>query len=387
MDGQAFLGERQTRSFPGSLLFLMLLYVDQFVIEEVRAKRETPVLKGWTTNMLSSREKLEIFKGRLGVFYKNQKLVGPSGSKQPKLEQSDPIHTKNEEIEQDPKKKCLMELATASTNLVLAYMDFSEKHETAVKYFPNNEKIQKLKEDAMTVCDEQKMSSKALTEDISLSFSQDEQYWQDPAVIEAWDRFSKISGNDKHAESTIYARVDQLIESEPIDITKIAAECVDIASGIPDVEDPSVIIQPKVAEHVFKKLGESSTRYSLRSSVAKGCGTPSFSLGISSQDDSQEKSPSIAPTDEPVVAPVSAQVGASKSVDDADAVNAQEDPIAFKRKGDAENESCIPKKRKVQPSLQIRSPFKSRIINIYTPLTAVQKGVMDSFFHEKKNRL
>ncbi|XP_021753148.1 uncharacterized protein LOC110718592 [Chenopodium quinoa] len=262
-----------------------------------------------------------------------------------------------------------MELATASTNLVLAYMDFSEKHETAVKYFPNNEKIQKLKEDAMTVCDEQK-------------FSQDEQYWQDPAVIEAWDRFSKISGNDKNAESTIYARV----ESEPIDITKIAAECVDIASGIPDVEDPSVIIQPKVAEHVFKKLGESSTRYSLRSSVAKGCGTPSFNLGISSQDDSQEKSPSIAPTDEPVVAPVSAQVGAFKSVDDADAVNAQEDPIALKRKGDAENESCIPKKRKVQPSLQIRSPFKSRIINIYTPLTAVQKGVMDSFFHEKKNR-
>ncbi|XP_021715973.1 uncharacterized protein LOC110683874 [Chenopodium quinoa] len=174
----------------------MLLYVDQFVIEEVKAKRETPVLKGWTTNMLSSCEKLEIFKGRLGVFYKNQKLVGPSGSKQPKLEQSDPIHTKNEEIEQDPKKKCLMELATASTNLVLAYMDFSEKHETVVKYFPNNEKIQKLKEDAMTVCDEQKMSSKALTEDIPLSFSQDEQYWQDPAVIEAWDRFSKISGND-----------------------------------------------------------------------------------------------------------------------------------------------------------------------------------------------
>ncbi|XP_021730513.1 uncharacterized protein LOC110697454 [Chenopodium quinoa] len=202
-----------------------------------------------------------------------------------------------------------MELATESTNLVLA-MTVCEKHETVVKYFPNNEKIQKLKEDAMTVCDEQKMSSKALTEDIPLSFSQDKQYWQDPAVIEAWDRFSKISGNDKHAESTIYARVDHLIESEPIDVTKIAAECVHIASGIPDVEDPSVIIQPKVAEHVFKKLGESSTRYSLRSSVAKGCGTPSFSLGISSQEnDSQEKSLGIAPTDEPVAAPVSSQVG------------------------------------------------------------------------------
>ena len=182
-----------------------------------------------------------------------------------------------------------MELATASTNLVLAYMDFSEKHEFAVKYFPNNEKIQKLKEDAMTVCDEQKISSKALTEDIPLSFSQDEQYWQDPVVIEAWDRFSKISGNDKDVESTINARVDHLIESEPIDVTKIAAECVHVASGIHDIEAPSVIIQP--TEHEFKKLGESSTRYSLRSSVTKGCGTPSFSLGISSQEiDSQEKS-------------------------------------------------------------------------------------------------
>ncbi|XP_021745513.1 uncharacterized protein LOC110711445 isoform X1 [Chenopodium quinoa] len=30
----------------------------------------------------------------------------------------------------------------------------SQKHETAVKYFPNNEKIQKLKEDEMTICDE-----------------------------------------------------------------------------------------------------------------------------------------------------------------------------------------------------------------------------------------
>ena len=54
-----------------------------------------------------------------------------------------------------------MELATTSTNLVLAYMDFNEKHETAIKFFPNNEKIQKLKKDAMTVCDEQKISAKA----------------------------------------------------------------------------------------------------------------------------------------------------------------------------------------------------------------------------------
>ena len=136
----------------------------------------------------------------------------------------------------------------------MAYIDFSEKHETAVKYFPNNEKIQKLKEDAMIVCDEQKISSKAFTEDILLSFIQDEQYWHDPVVIEAWDRFSKISSNDNHAESTTNARVHLLIESKPIDVTKVAAECVHIESGITDVEAPSVIIQPKVAEHVFKNI-------------------------------------------------------------------------------------------------------------------------------------
>ncbi|XP_021742778.1 uncharacterized protein LOC110708862 [Chenopodium quinoa] len=97
--------ELPTRYFPGSLLFLMLLYVDHFVIEEVRAKRETLVLKGWTTNMLSSREKLEIFKGRLGIFDKNLKVVGPSGSKQPKMETSVPtVPQTNEDVEVDPKK-------------------------------------------------------------------------------------------------------------------------------------------------------------------------------------------------------------------------------------------------------------------------------------------
>uniref|UniRef100_A0A803NDD1 Uncharacterized protein n=1 Tax=Chenopodium quinoa TaxID=63459 RepID=A0A803NDD1_CHEQI len=48
------------------ILDSLLLYVDQFVLEEVRAAREIPILKGWTTVMLSICEKLEIFKGRLG---------------------------------------------------------------------------------------------------------------------------------------------------------------------------------------------------------------------------------------------------------------------------------------------------------------------------------
>ncbi|XP_021751272.1 uncharacterized protein LOC110716928 [Chenopodium quinoa] len=55
--------------------------------------------------MLSSREKLEIFKGRLGIFDKNLKVVGPSGSKQPKMETSVPtVPQTNEDVEVDPKK-------------------------------------------------------------------------------------------------------------------------------------------------------------------------------------------------------------------------------------------------------------------------------------------
>lgn len=44
---------------------ITLFYVDRFEIEDIRAEREVPVLKGWTTNMLATREKLEMAKGRL----------------------------------------------------------------------------------------------------------------------------------------------------------------------------------------------------------------------------------------------------------------------------------------------------------------------------------
>ncbi|XP_021727235.1 uncharacterized protein LOC110694372 [Chenopodium quinoa] len=47
----------------------------------------------------------KFLRGGLDFFDKNLKLVGPCGSKQPKMEQSDQIGTKNEETEQDPKKK------------------------------------------------------------------------------------------------------------------------------------------------------------------------------------------------------------------------------------------------------------------------------------------
>ena len=284
-----------------------------------------------------------------------------------------------------------MELATASTNLVLAYMHFSQKHETAIKYFPNNEKIQKLKEDAMGICDEHKMSSKTLTEDNTLSFSQDEEYWQDPAVIEAWDRFSEISSNKKHAESSINAMVVHPNESEPIDVTKIASESVQIASCIPDVG-----CSDRAAKNVFKKLGDSSFKSASGRSLAKGSGTPTFSLGVFSQE--TDSPPSNAPT-EPVVASVSAQVGASvadasQAVGDALIANpqdlisdAQEALIVHKRKGDTEKKSSIPKKRKPQPSVLLRSPFKSRIMIIYNPLSPVQMSVLRAMFADDKNRL
>lgn len=188
--------EHPTRYFPGSLLFLMLLYVDRFIIEEVRAQREIPILKGWTTNMLSTREKLEFFKGRIGSFGNNQPVAVSSGSKKPKMENSVPVDTENDKgsepnskkenyvlvdtenhkvAKPDPKKKCLMELASASINLVLAYIDFGKKHEAAIKHFPNNEKNRKLK-DAMMICDEQKLHSKVINKGQGLSFSQDEEY-------------------------------------------------------------------------------------------------------------------------------------------------------------------------------------------------------------------
>uniref|UniRef100_A0A803MRY6 Arabidopsis retrotransposon Orf1 C-terminal domain-containing protein n=1 Tax=Chenopodium quinoa TaxID=63459 RepID=A0A803MRY6_CHEQI len=77
--------ELPTRYFLGSLLFLMLLNVDRFLTKEVRAKREIPILKGWTTNMLSTHEKLEFFKGRIGSFGNSQPVAGYSSSKKPKM--------------------------------------------------------------------------------------------------------------------------------------------------------------------------------------------------------------------------------------------------------------------------------------------------------------
>ncbi|XP_057548741.1 uncharacterized protein LOC130827129 isoform X2 [Amaranthus tricolor] len=284
--------------------------------------------------MLSNREKLEIFKGRLGLFDKNLKLVGPSCSKLPQKEQSDPIGTKNKEIEQNPNKICLMELATTSTNLILAYMDFNENHEQAVKYFPHNEKIWKLREDAMCICDEQRLSSQAMPENHSLSFSQDDEYWQDPAVIEAWDRFSKISANEKNVKSSVFARADCPTVTKAIDVTKIAAESVQIANSLSENEGPAMVVDSEKTE------GGSSIRSRLRSSVKKGFGTPTFSLGFDSQNsDDLENSPT---TVRPSVAadadvPLSGDVGPS-------AAGAADVPVL--------------KKHKVQSSMLLRSPFK-----------------------------
>uniref|UniRef100_A0A803NEU2 Uncharacterized protein n=1 Tax=Chenopodium quinoa TaxID=63459 RepID=A0A803NEU2_CHEQI len=69
----------------GSMEFLKLLYVDQFVLEEVRAAREIPILKGWTKAMLSTREKLELFKGRLGNIRAKKLDAGSSSMTEPKM--------------------------------------------------------------------------------------------------------------------------------------------------------------------------------------------------------------------------------------------------------------------------------------------------------------
>ncbi|XP_021761727.1 uncharacterized protein LOC110726553 [Chenopodium quinoa] len=226
-----------------------------------------------------------------------------------------------------------MDLAASSTKLVLAYMDFHEKHELAVKHFPHNEKIRKLKEDAMGICDEQRLSSQAMPENHSFSLSQDDEYWQDLAVIEAWDRFSKISANEKN-----------------------------IANSLSENEGPAIVVETE------KVVGGSSIRSGLRSSVKKGFGTPTFSLGF----DDPENSPTIV---QPLVA-ADADVPVRPSVvADADvpcAVGGADVPVL--------------KKRKVQPSMLLRSPFKARIINIYTTLSEVQKTVLEALFDDDKNR-
>ncbi|XP_021763061.1 uncharacterized protein LOC110727799 [Chenopodium quinoa] len=256
-----------------------------------------------------------------------------------------------------------MDLAASSTKLVLAYMDFHEKHELAVNHFPHNEKIRKLKEDAMGICDEQRLSSQAMPENHSFSFSQDDEYWQDPAVIEAWDRFSKISANEKNVESSVFARADCPTVTGAIDVTKIAAESVQIANSLSENEGLAIVVETE------KVVGGSSIRSGLRSSVKKGFGTPTFSLGF----DDPENSPTIV---QPLVA-VDADVPVRPSVAaDADvpcAVGGADVPVL--------------KKRKVQPSMLLRSPFKARIINIYTTLSEVQKTVLEALFIDDKNRL
>lgn len=48
-----------------NLFHIIVLYVDRVVLQDVRAKRELTIAKGWTTRMLVTREELEIEKGRL----------------------------------------------------------------------------------------------------------------------------------------------------------------------------------------------------------------------------------------------------------------------------------------------------------------------------------
>lgn len=96
----------------------------------------------------------------------------------------------------------------------------------------------------MLNCDEHKLNSESSHQENTLSFSQDEEYWQDPAVIEAWDIFSKVSCNEKNVESSSYAKVH---------ISKIATESVQLASDIPDIEPPSIVPNRRVTRSLIAK--------------------------------------------------------------------------------------------------------------------------------------
>ncbi|KAL2945283.1 hypothetical protein RDABS01_006041 [Bienertia sinuspersici] len=446
VDSKKYWDKLPSRYFPGSLLFLMLLYVDRFVIEDVRVEREFPILKGWTTNMLTTRERIEIFKGRLGLFGsvgdKNEPKSGvscSSGKKsvsEPKMEKFVSSHLgEDEDIEEeDPKKKCLMELATASTNLVLAYMDFGKKHEAAIKLFPNNEKIRKLKQDAMLICDEQKLHSEVSNEGETLSFSQDEEYWQDPAVIEAWDRFSKVSCVDKNPNPNIDASVlptkSTFVQnvykrssvgkgcessrnvSAPVAAKSVEAIVAEINKGVVDENINEGFMNEQQPDHGSvaatevnnetepEQVTTSSTDFSSKTEAVH----PERGTAAATEVNNETEDEQVVDPEHVVVAAtefgtktegVHLEHATSSEVHTATKTKSRNSrqnlakavQIVLKRKAETEKEGTnLKKKRKVQPSKMFRSPYKCRVVNFQTPLKKAQKVIMDSVFDEEKCR-
>ncbi|KAL2939115.1 hypothetical protein RDABS01_022564 [Bienertia sinuspersici] len=335
VDSKKYWDELPSRYFPGSLLFLMLLYVDRFVIEDVRVEREIPILKGDKNEPKS------------GVSCSS----GKKSVSEPKMEKFVSSHLgEDEDIEEeeDPKKKCLMELATASTNLVLAYMDFGKKHEAAIKLFPNNEKIRKLKQDAMLICDEQKLHSEVSNEGETLSFSQDEEYWQDPAVIEAWDRFSKVSCVDKNPNPNIDASVLPTKSTSVQNVYKRSS----VGKGCESAINVSALVAAKSVEAIVAEINKGVVDENINEGFMNEQQPDHGSVAGTEVNNGTEAEQVTTSTDfssktEAVERGVAAATESRNSRQNlAKAVQ-----IVLKRKAETEKEGTnLKKKRKVQPS-------------------------------------
>ncbi|KAL2929123.1 Xylose isomerase, partial [Bienertia sinuspersici] len=434
VDSKKYWDELPSRYFPGSLLFLMLLYVDRFVIEDVRVEREIPILKGDKNEPKS------------GVSCSS----GKKSVSEPKMEKFVSSHLgEDEDIEEeeDPKKKCLMELATASTNLVLAYMDFGKKHEAAIKLFPNNEKIRKLKQDAMLICDEQKLHSEVSNEGKTLSFSQDEEYWQDPANpnpnIDASVLPTKsTSVQNVYKRSSVGKGCESAINvSAPVAAKSVEAIVAEINKGVVDENINEGFMNEQQPDHgsvAGTEVNNGTEPEQVTTSTDFSSKTEAVERGVAaatevnnetepeqvttSSTDFNSKTEAVHPERgaaaatevniaTEVVDPEHIVVAATEFGTKTKGVHlehatssevhtatktksrnsrqnlAKAVQIVLKRKAETEKEGTnLKKKRKVQPSKMFRSPYKCRVVNFQTPLTKAQKVLMDSVFDEEKCR-
>ncbi|KAL2933204.1 hypothetical protein RDABS01_016323, partial [Bienertia sinuspersici] len=392
VDSKKYWDKLPSRYFPGSLLFLMLLYVDRFVIEDVRVEREIPILKGWTTNMLTTRERIKIFKGRLGLFgsvgNKNEPKSGvscSSGKKsvsEPKMEKFVSSHLgEDEDIEEeDPKKKCLMELATTSTNHVLAYMDFGKKHEAAIKLFPKNEKIRKLKQDAMLICDEQKLHSEVSNEGETLSFSQDEEHLARSRCYRSLGQIPKVGKGCESARNVSAPVAAKSVEAIVAEINKGVVD-ENINEGFMNEQQPdhgSVAATEVNNETEPEQVTTSSTDFSSKTEAIH----PEHVVVAATEFGTKTEGVHLEHATSSEVHTATKTKSRNSRPNLAKAVQ-----IVLKRKAETEKEGTnLKKKRKVQPSKMFRSPYKCRVVNFQTPLTKAQKVLMDSVFDEEKCR-
>ncbi|XP_056693964.1 uncharacterized protein [Spinacia oleracea] len=284
VNSKMYWEEVEGRWFAGSLVFLMLFYVDKVALEEVRIERSLPIIKGWNCNMLSTREKLEIELGRIAFHGMNDAVdkgetSGTQKQQEEVIENENPeqnvpteqevpeyqskenasacpeeneapqiVENVNPPVEKNKfqlKQDCILELAVAANELAMAMEKFQLKAQQAYSDFPDDQRIQSLRDSASVVWDNCSSTNNVnqtenvvtpnpnITENQSgipreeraeipreeraeipreeraeipreesvLRFSQDEddEFWRNPIVIKAWDDIVEKGIRNKNA--------------------------------------------------------------------------------------------------------------------------------------------------------------------------------------------